>query len=340
MVRFGIIGAGVISKKHAEGIEKVPNAEIAAVCDIIQEKADAFAQKYKVKKVYTDYRQLLQDPDIDAVSICTPSGLHGEMVIAAARAGKHVLCEKPIEITREKIDQMIAEVEKSDVKVGCVFQRRFQEWPKRTKAALESGEFGRVLMASAYLKYYRTPEYYKSAGWRATWEYDGGGCLMNQGVHGIDLISWLMGGMKRVTAITRTQLHDIPVEDAAVAVAEYNNGAIGVIEASTCVNPAQSTRFEIHCEKGSICFDDEGLIRWYLNGKEYKDEFQVEDISLAPKDDPGNISADGHCLLIADLAASIENDTQPAITPREGRKAVDAILAIYQSSAENREILL
>lgn len=328
MVRFGIIGAGVISKKHAEGIAKVPNAEIAAVCDIIQEKADAFAQKYNVKKVYTDYHQLLQDPDIDAVSICTPSGLHGEMVIAAARAGKHILCEKPIEITREKIDQMIAEVEKSNVKVGCVFQRRFQEWPKRAKAALESGEFGRVLMASAYLKYYRTPEYYKSAGWRATWEYDGGGCLMNQGVHGIDLLTWLTGGIKRVRAITDTRFHNIPVEDSAAVIAEYQGGAIGVIEGSTCVQPGEATRIELHCENGSICFCDNKPLRVTIHG-------ETVDVASGTAG-----TSDGHALLLEDLVRSIESDTQPAIGPREARKAIDAILAIYQASREAREILL
>lgn len=338
MVRFAIIGAGIISKNHGEGIAKSGNAELVAVCDIIEDKAKTLAEKYGVKKVYTDYHRLLEDPDVDAVCVCTPSGIHGQIVMDAAKAGKHILCEKPVEITSEKIDSLVEVVEASGVKMGCIYQRRFQQVPKKVKAALESGAFGKVLMASAYLKYYRSPAYYRSAGWRATWEYDGGGCLMNQGVHGVDLISWLMGGVKHITALTKTQIHDIPVEDAAVAVVEYQNGAVGVIEASTCVKPAQNTRFEIHCERGSICFDDAGVIQWNLNGEEISQTEIPEEGVIAPKDDPTNVSADGHTLLVRDLADAIIMDRAPAIGPREARKAVDTILAIYKSSEECRRI--
>ena len=219
MVNFAIIGTGVIAQQHVLGIRSTASAELVAVCDMSQERASAFAAKHKIKKVYTDYHILLSDPGIDAVCVCTPSGTHGQICMDAAKAGKHILCEKPIETKADKLDALIAEVEKHNVKMACVFQRRYETIPRQVKAALDSGEFGKVLMASAYLKYYRSPDYYKSAGWRATWEFDGGGCLMNQGIHGIDLISWLMGGVKKVCAMTRTQLHNIEVEDAAVATA-------------------------------------------------------------------------------------------------------------------------
>ncbi len=336
MVKFGIIGAGVISASHAQGISETPNAQIGAVCDIIEEKAVAFAEKYHVDKIYTDYNELLQDPEIDAVSVCVPSGLHGEIVMAAARAGKHILCEKPVEITKEKIDEMIRVVESTDVKVQCVFQRRIRNSSQRVKAALESGVFGKVLMASAYLKYYRTAEYYKSAGWRATWEYDGGGALMNQGVHGIDLISWLMGGIKKVSAITKTQLHDIPVEDAAVAVVEYENGAIGVVEGSTCTKPAQSPRFEIYCEKGSIIFDSETISQWHLNGEDITFDDLASANTTVANDDPTKVLTNEHGVLVKDLVECIETDTAPSISLRDARKSVDAILAIYRSSREGR----
>lgn len=340
MVRFGIVGAGVISDCHAEGITTTPGAELVAVCDIIREKAEALAKKYNARKIYTDYNEMLRDPEIDAVSVCVPSGTHGEVVIAAARAGKHVFCEKPIEVTEEKMDEMIRVVESTDVKVQCVFQLRIRKASQKVKAALDSGIFGKVLMASAYLKYYRSPEYYKSAGWRATWEYDGGGCLMNQGIHGVDLIAWLMGGIKKITAFTRTQLHDIAVEDAAVAAVEYANGAVGIIEGSTCCQPAQSPRFEIYCEKGSIIFDSETISQWYLNGENQSCGSEDTKASAVANDDPTKVLTNEHGILVKDLVDCIENDTAPSISLRDAKSSVDAILAIYRSSKEGKIIKL
>ncbi len=339
MIRFAIIGTGAIAGQHAMGVLDCPKAELVAVCDVNTERAQAFAAQYGIAKVYSSDEQLLQDPDIDAVCICTPSGTHGALSMAAARAGKHILCEKPIETKREKIDALIAEVEKHNVKMECVYQSRFNPVARKVKEALDHGEFGRVLMASAYLKYYRSVDYYKSAGWRATWEFDGGGCLMNQGVHGIDLVCWFMGGVKKVSAITRTQLHSIEVEDAAVAAVEYNNGAIGIIEGSTCITPAQNARFEIHCERGTIIFDDTGIICWFLDGQEHR--FAGLEASEGIKnDDPMKNLTNSHGFLVNELVECIETDTEPSIGPREARRAVDAILAIYRSSREGREILV
>lgn len=333
MVKFGIIGAGGIAKSHAVGICSTLGAELVAVCDKESQRAQALAESYGAGKIYIDYHELLQDPEIDAVCVCLPSGMHGQVVMDAALAGKHILLEKPIEVTKEKIDMMIEAVENSGVKVGCVFQRRVRGVSRCVKQALNSGMFGRVLMANAYMKYYRTPEYYENTGWRATWEMDGGGALMNQGIHGIDLICWLMGGITQVRAMTRTQLHNIPVEDAAVAVVEYANGAIGTIEGATCVNPGQKTRFEIHCENGSIVFGDDGILKWTLNG---------EDLEAAIIDtaDPETKTSNDHSVLVADLVKSIETGKQPEITLRDARRSVDAILAIYQSSREGRSVLL
>ena len=337
MVRFGIIGCGVIAPRHAEAIREAQGAQLVAVCDIIEDKAKQFQEKYGAPKMYVDYHEMLRDVDIDAVCICTPSGMHGEMAQQAALAGKHILREKPMEITDEKMNRLIEAVEKTGVKMGCVFQRRFQPIPVQVKKALESGVFGKVLVADAYLKYYRSREYYKSAGWRATWEYDGGGALMNQGVHGIDLISWFMGGIKNVRSVVKTQFHDIVVEDTALAIVEYNNGAVGVIEGTTCVNPAQDTRFEIHCENGSIIFSDAGLIQWNINGEENPPLIEDKD-AVSAKADPTALARLSHLPLVEDLVRAIETDGKPAITPREARKAVDTILAIYQSSKENRQI--
>ena len=340
MIRFAIIGTGNIADQHALGVIGSPKAELVAVCDMNQSRAKEFAAKYGITKIYADSNELLKDPDVDAVCICTPSGTHGVLSIAAAKAGKHILCEKPIEIKAEKIDALVAEVEAHNVKMQCVYQSRFSPVALKVKAALDSGEFGKVLMASVYMKYFRSTDYYKSAGWRATWDYDGGGCLMNQGVHGIDLLCWFMGSVKKVSAMARTRLHNIEVEDAAVAAVEFENGAVGVIEGSTCVTPAQSRRFEIHCEKGSMIFDETGIIQWYLNGENNIPEgMEAHDAGIV-NDDPLKNLSNKHGALVDELVDCIENDTEPSIGPREARKAVDTILAIYRSSREGREVLV
>lgn len=338
-VKWGIIGCGIISRLHGEAISMADNTELVAVCDIIEERAQATAEKYGVKKVYIDYHDLLADPEVEVVSICTPSGMHGEMVQAAARAGKHILCEKPMEITREKMDRTIEVVEECGVKMGCVFQRRLQNEAIAVKAALDSGRFGRVILADAYLKYYRSPAYYKSADWRATWALDGGGALMNQGVHGVDLLTWLAGDVNSVYARCATMVRDIEVEDTAVVSLQFKNGAMGVIECTTSVYPGQDTRFEIHCEHGSIIFGDQGLLQWELEGSNEKAP-QFGSTGFAMKDDPTRLSDSSHLPLVADMADAILHDHEPLITPREARKAVDLILAIYQSSREKREIML
>lgn len=340
MIRFGIIGCGVIAPSHAESILAAEGAALYAVCDILPEKAAEFQKKFGAEKKYTDYHDLLADPLVDAVCICTPSGMHGQMAADAAKAGKHIFCEKPMEITAEKINWMIKEIRKYPVKMGCVFQRRTFPEAMAVKQALESGKFGKILVADAYLKYYRSPEYYKSAGWRATWEWDGGGALMNQGVHGIDLIRWLTGEIDSVYAVTRTQLHSISVEDTAIALVRYQNGAVGVIEGTTCVSPAQDTRFEIHCEKGSIIFSDTGILQWHLNGRPEEKAPELKTGAGSVKDDPAALNKFSHLPLIQDFVQAVEEGREPMIPPEEARKSVDVILAIYQSSRENREIKL
>lgn len=338
-VKWGIIGCGIISKLHLDAISACDLVEVVAVCDIIPERAQKRAEEFHVPKTYIDYHELLADKEIEVVSICTPSGMHGQMAEDAAAAGKHIFCEKPMEITTEKIDSLIAAVEKAGVKMGCVFQRRTQRASLAVKEALDSGRFGKVILADAYLKYYRSPAYYKSADWRATWELDGGGALMNQGVHGIDLLTWLVGDVESVFARCATLARDIVVEDTAVISLKFKNGALGVIEGTTSVYPAQDTRFEIHCEKGSIIFGDAGILDWKIEGSD-ETAPDLENLELSAKDNPANLSPFSHLPLIADMANAVLNNTEPLIPPRKARAAVDLILAIYQSSNEKREIML
>ena len=276
--------------------------------------------------------------DIDVVCVCTPSGNHGEVTIAAAEAGIHVLCEKPIEITDEKLTAMIDACRKHGVKLGGIFQRRTLPAAIKTREAIQSGKLGKMVLGDAYLKYYRSPEYYKSAGWRGTWELDGGGALMNQGIHGIDLITWMMGDVHSVVAKCGTLVRDIEVEDTAVAIVKYKNGAYGVIQGTTSVYPGLDTRFEVHGELGTVIFDDHGFKTWkFLGGEEEVPEVEGYVTSAS---DPAALSLSGHYIQIDDMAKAVLEDREPMVPGEEARKAVDLILAIYESSKTGKEIIL
>jgi predicted dehydrogenase len=339
-VRFGIIGCGVIAPHHADAIVNNKRGELVAVCDIEEEKARKFQQKYNVPHYYTDYRKMLERKDIDVVCICTPSGLHGDMTIDAANAGKHVFCEKPLDINADKMTRMIKACRRNNVKLGCVFQRRLMKEAIETKKAIERGEFGKIILADAYLKYYRSQEYYNSAGWRGTWELDGGGALMNQGVHGIDLLMWLVGDVASVFARAETLARDIEVEDTAIALLKFKNGAIGVIEGTTSVYPPQETRLEIHGQKGSVIFGDSGFKQWRTIGSDVDTFPDVKSEKIGGSADAAAISSWGHYALIDDMISAVIEDRDPMITGESARKAVDLILAIYESARTGKEVFL
>ncbi|WP_165972103.1 Gfo/Idh/MocA family protein [Paenibacillus piri] len=336
IMRFGIIGGGVIAPSHAKAITGNTQAELTAIADVAVEKADKLAAEYGVPHVYSDYEELLKRDDIDAVTVAVPSGYHAEVVIAAAEAGKHVLCEKPIDITSDSMTRMIAACRKAGVKLGCVFQRRLTEASIVAKKAVDDGKLGRLVLGDAYQKSYRSPQYYQSAGWRGTWAIDGGGALMNQGVHGIDLIQWLMGDVHSVFAYCSALVREIEVEDTAVAVVKYKNGAFGVLQGTTSVYPGQDTRFELHGEKGTIIFDDSGFKQWKFADSD--EEAPKVAPRVSAKNDPLQIANDGHYLLVDDLIRAIRENRDPLISGEEGRKSVDLILAIYESARTGKEV--
>jgi UDP-N-acetyl-2-amino-2-deoxyglucuronate dehydrogenase len=249
-----------------------------------------------------------------------------------------VFCEKPLEITSEKMQRMIDTCHQYNVKLACVFQRRVMPSSIVVKKAVMEGKLGKPVLGDAYLKYYRSPEYYRSAGWRGTWELDGGGALMNQGVHGIDVIQWLMGDVHSVFAYSAPLVRDIEVEDTAVAVVKYKSGAFGVIQGTTSVYPAQETRFELHGEKGSIIFSDSGIQQWSFVGSN-EPVPQVE-ARVNSSSDPSKIASDGHFVLLQDFIDAIREDRDPLMTGAEAKKSVDLILAIYESSKTGKEIFL
>ena len=338
-VRFALIGCGRISVNHIDALKKAPNTRIVAVCDIIEEKAKAAAASAGIDKWYTDAETMLKSEEIDVCSILTPSGMHCEFACLAAKYGKHVLCEKPLDVTSEKMQKMIDCCKENGVKLGAVFQRRTYDGAIKVRKLLEEGAIGRVTLADASLKYYRDQEYYDSGEWRATWELDGGGALMNQGVHGIDMLSWIMGGIHSVYAKCERLVWNIEVEDTAVVTVKFKNGAIGVIQGATTAYPGLDTIFSFHGPNGSISFGDHDVYLW-----EIKDKSIPKPAVLGSMGGVNcQYSADknyGHIAIIEDMANAVLEDRDPMITGEDAKRSVEIVLAIYKSARENKEIVL
>ncbi len=336
--KFALIGAGVIAPQHARAIAAHPQAELAAIVDKDLERAKRLAEAFGVPHVYDDVDNMLKRDDIHVVNITVPSGYHAQLCIAASQAGKHVLCEKPLDITRDKMTAMIDTARKYGTKLGCVYQRRLMPTAIAAKNAIREGKLGKLVLGDVYQKYYRSPEYYGSAGWRGTWAVDGGGALMNQGVHGIDLMVWLMGDVQSVFAYAAPLVRDIEVEDTAVAVVKYKNGAYGVIQTATSVYPNQGARYELHGEKGTIVFGDDAIRQWKFIDSE--EEAPSVEKRVSSKTDPAQIAKDGHFILVDDMISAIRDNREPAISGEEARKAVDVVLAIYESARTGKEVTI
>ncbi len=331
-VRFGIIGCGVIAPWHARGIGNAADAELTAVCDIERPKAQKLADEFGSPAVFDNHHDLLDSGLVDAVSVCVPSGLHAKIGIDAAQAGKHILSEKPIDITLQNIDALITAARDCNVKLACIFQRRTAPLWQTVREAILAGKIGKLILADAYLKYYRSQEYYDSAGWRGTWALDGGGALMNQGVHCVDLMRWIAGDPVIVYARCDHLARNIEVEDTSAAVITYANGAIGIIEGTTSVYKGMPHRLEFHGDTGNILVEGERIVRW-----ETVDGNEAPDLSAPPADgsataDPADIGTEGHRIQIQDLARAIIEDRDPMITGEQARGAVELILGIYESS--------
>ncbi len=337
-VKFAIIGCGRISYNHIDAIQNAPHAELVAVCDIIESRAKDAAQRTGLKKWYTDIETMLDSEKIDVCCILTPSGMHCEHTCIVANHKVNVLCEKPLDVTKEKMERMIKCCRDNNVKLGAIFQRRTYDGAIRTKEVIEQGELGIVSMADASLKYYRNQEYYDSGEWRATWEFDGGGALMNQGIHGIDMISWIMGGIKSVYACCKTLAWDIEVEDTAVAMVKFKNGAIGVIQGTTAAYPGLDTVFSFQGTRGSISFGDDDFYYWQLENSEIERPEVVG--SMGGKNCQYNTTNFGHTHLVEDMALAVLEDRDPMITGEEAKKSVEIILAIYESARTGKEVFI
>jgi UDP-N-acetyl-2-amino-2-deoxyglucuronate dehydrogenase len=325
---WGIIGAGVISPSHAKAVlANAPRTRLVGVCDVIGEKAEQRKAEYGAEFATSSMEELLARPDIDCVSICVPSGEHGDCTIAAARAGKNILCEKPLDITREKMDKVLAVVSETGVKLGCVFQSRTSPLNRQLKKMIADGEFGRVLYADLAGKDYRSPDYYKTADWRGTIRYDRG-ALMNQGIHSLDLYLWLVGQpVVEVSGFWDHLVRDIEAEDTIVGSLRFANGALGSILYATSSSRAGLPRtIGIHGSEGNVV----------LAGRKPTIERRGEELHLEGTADLGASGqlapVEGHTQHVRDLIQAIEEDRDPEITGKSARTAVDVALALYQAS--------
>lgn len=333
---FALIGCGAIAKLHAKAIANISGAKLVGVYDYSYEYAQKFADEFCCK-AYATLEELLQDKEIEIVNICTPSGLHAEQIVAAANAKKHIIVEKPMAITEEQLNQAIDAVQKNGVKMEVVSQLRFTPSVQKVKKAIEAGRLGKILFADFRMKYYRSEEYYRQGGWRGTWKMDGGGALMNQGIHGIDLLQYLLGGVKSVYAQCRTLARDIEVEDTANILIEYANGAIGVIQGTTVAKPGYARKIEITGTKGTVVIKEDTIERWDIDGER---ELQENTSLFNSGADPMAFSDKFHVMQFEDMLRAIELDERPFVDENEGRKPVEIILAAYRSSKTGQKVEL
>ncbi|MDR3270738.1 MAG: Gfo/Idh/MocA family oxidoreductase [Peptococcaceae bacterium] len=338
--RMAIIGCGRIARKHAEAITALPEAELTALCDIAPVRLQEFAAQYPIQaRAYADYHELVHQPDIDLVTIATPSGLHAEIGIAAAQAGKHVLVEKPMAMTLESADRLIAACRQAGVQLGVIHQNRFNKSVQLLRQALEQGRFGRLTHGQATVRWNRDDAYYEQAPWRGTKLQDGG-VLMNQSIHNIDLLQWMFGPVTSVFGYTAQHLRKIEMEDVGIAVLRFANGALGVIEAAATIYPRNiEETLNVFGENGSVIIGGIAVNR--IATWEFPDaETEQQQIFASQANDPPDVYGFGHRLLFLDMIQAIRENRSPAIPGEEGRKALEIILAIYACQESGQPVLM
>jgi UDP-N-acetyl-2-amino-2-deoxyglucuronate dehydrogenase len=346
-LRFGIVGCGVIGPYHAKAITSLSDAVLVAVADTNSEKARKLAEKYHATP-YTDFHTMFANEHLDVISICTPSGMHGKHACEAMRAGYHVVVEKPMEITRERIEEMLRVQQETGRKLAVISQHRFDPSSVQVQRLIQEGAFGRLVLGSAAIPWWRSQQYYDSGAWRGTWELDGGGVLMNQSIHSIDLLQWFMGPVKSIRSYTDTLVHEMETEDVAVAVLRFASGALGTIAATTGGYPGVTTRIEIFGDKGSAILENDRLGYLHLErddkekagpygGGVKQSEATEEKGGVA---DPAALEGKAHALQIADMIRAIREDDLPLLDGYGARHPVEIILGIYESARTGQEVTL
>ena len=341
-MRFAIVGSGMIARFHAEAINKIEKASLVAIISQNADTAWQLANEFGAR-VYRNIDEAIKEETIDIVTIATPSGAHLEPCIAAAKNGIHVICEKPLEVTASRIRKMIKVCDDHSVKLSGILNRRFNPSVEKLKQTVSEGRFGQMTLCSAFIKWYRTPEYYQSAAWRGTKKLDGGGALMNQGIHTVDLLLYVAGDVKRVSAsMTNVLHHEIEVEDTIVALLEFETGALGVIEATTAAWSENGHPAEIQLvgTTGSVYLADESFKVWEFKNSKIDDELVKNNLMVSQRHglgaiDPKAINTTGHERNFLDFMTAIEENRKPSVDGYEALKSVALINAIY-NSAQNK----
>ncbi len=346
-IGFALIGCGMIARFHARALAEVPDARLVALVSRREANARAMAEQLGLDCVVsTDLGAVLARPDVQAVIITTPSGAHREPAVAAASAGKHVVVEKPLEITTQRCDEIIRACHRHGVQLCTIFPSRFGDANRALKDAVESGRFGRLTLGETTCKWWRPQSYYDEGGWKGTQSLDGGGALMNQAIHNVDLLLWMMGPVTHINGFTATLAHErIEVEDTAVACLRFANGALGVIQATTSVHPGLPKTIAVHGDRGTVIIEQDDVLRWELTpetpeDKAVKERFAQKTGASGGSSNPAAISHVGHARQLADFVRAIRTGSAPLVDGCEGRKAVAVIEAIYQSAAAGKTVAL
>jgi len=332
----GLIGGGNITGTHARAARAIPGVQITAVFGTNVEKVKRLAREHGAAPYFV-FEKFLAHRPMEVVAIGSPSGLHAKQGIAAARQGLHVLTEKPIDITTKRADELIVECEKAGVKLGVFFQDRFKPDILRLKRLVESGALGKPILAEARVKWYRPPEYYASSRWRGTLALDGGGALINQGIHTVDLLLLLCGDVLFVQAQKRTALHAIEAEDTLVANLEFASGALGVLAAATSVYPGYPRRLELTGSNGTLVLKGDQLVRADLREAPANKLVETEAPSPnASSPEVGDVSA--HRAVFEDFIHAIESDSSPACDGHEARRSLALVETIYEACRTGQRI--
>ena len=339
MIHVGILGAGNISETHARAAREAEGVSLAAVCGANREKVARLGELYG-GAVYARLEDFLGHRPLDAVLVGSPSGLHAEHGIAAARRGLHVLVEKPVDVTTARADALVAECEQAGVRLGVFFQDRVAPDVLRLKGMLDAGLLGRPILASGRVRWYRPPEYYAGSRWRGTWALDGGGALMNQGVHTVDLLLWLLGDVRSVYAKAVTALHQVEVEDTVAATLEFACGAVGTLEATTAAYPGYPRRLELTGSEGTAVIEGDRLLAADLRTPHADARTTAEGADGPSATSPVVSDVRGHRTILEDFVRAVETGGTPLCDGREARRSVELVEAVYESSRTGRAVRL
>ena len=354
-MRFALVGCGVIAPTHVRALLDLPGrAELVVCSDVVPERAQALAAEFGITAA--PYADVLADPTIDAVTVCTPSGSHAEVGVPALLAGKHVIVEKPMDVSVEACDRLLAAQASSGATLAVVSQHRFDAASQVVRSAVAGGDLGRIVLAEARVPWYRTQDYYDSGDWRGTWEGDGGGALINQGVHTLDLLRWIAGPVRSVYALARTAAHErIEVEDVVCATVEFASGAIGTVTASTAVYPGFPARLAVHGTRGGAVIEGDRLATFAtVDGESRVGEAahthavqvatggtraatRAVDEAEEPADDAWG---QAHRAQLLDFVEAAEQGRRPLVDGVEGRNAVELVRAVYDSARTGGPVTL